>query len=158
MLERSVFNFVGAHLILRRALLSTKSVQDPLDKVGGGRLIYSWGNPIPQDSWRNPFGIRCTQTRTKLRGSLKALITKVVKETLLLAWWIAQGMVISLKMKNNLFMKWVITDLSHSWFKVLCKQTINLKDVKEQRVDGSSNSRILDFVRCTLVAGKPVLG
>ena len=30
--------------------------------------------------------------------------------------------------------------------------------VKEQRVDGSSKSRNLDFVRCTLVAGKPVLG
>jgi len=26
--------------------------------------------------------------------------------------------------------------------------------VKEQRVDGSSKSRYLDFVRCTLVAGK----
>ena len=70
----------------------------------------------------------------------------------------AQGMVISLKMNNNLFMKWIITDLNHSWFKVKYIQTINSKNVKEQRVDGSSNSRILDFVRCTLVAGKPVLG
>ncbi len=52
----------------------------------------------------------------------------------------------------------MIADLNHSWFKVKCKQTINSKGVKEQRVDGSSNSRILDFVRCTLVAGKPVFG
>ena len=29
--------------------------------------------------------------------------------------------------------------------------------VKEQRVDGSSISRNLGIVRCTLVAGKPVL-
>ena len=69
-----------------------------------------------------------------------------------------QGMVISLKMKNNLFMKWIITDLNHCWFIVKYIQTINSKNVKEQRVDGSSKSRILDFVRCTLVAGKPVFG
>jgi hypothetical protein len=43
-------------------------------------------------------------------------------------------------------MKWVIADLNQA------------KPVKEQRVDGSSKSRNLDFVRCTLVAGKPVLG
>jgi hypothetical protein len=43
-------------------------------------------------------------------------------------------------------MKWVIADLNQA------------KPVKEQRVDGSSNSRNLDFVRCTLVAGKPVFG
>lgn len=30
----------------------------------------------------------------------------------------------------------------------------NKISVKEQRVDGSSKSRYLDFVRCTLVAGK----
>lgn len=30
--------------------------------------------------------------------------------------------------------------------------------VKEQRVDGYSESRNLDFVRYTLVAGKPVFG
>nr|YP_007507079.1 LAGLIDADG endonuclease [Ceratocystis cacaofunesta]YP_009704218.1 LAGLIDADG endonuclease [Ceratocystis fimbriata]YP_009710370.1 LAGLIDADG endonuclease [Ceratocystis albifundus]AFO38129.1 LAGLIDADG endonuclease [Ceratocystis cacaofunesta]QEN73781.1 LAGLIDADG endonuclease [Ceratocystis fimbriata]QFX74872.1 LAGLIDADG endonuclease [Ceratocystis albifundus] len=42
---------------------------------------------------------------------------------------------------------WVIAVLSHP-----------LKGVKEQRVDGSSMSRNLDVVRCTLVAGKPVLG
>ena len=94
--------------------------------------------------------------RAKFRASLKALVTKYIKETFYMAWLMTQGMVISLKMKNNLFMKWVIADLNHSWFKVKCIQTINLKGVKEQRVDGSSNSRILDFVRCTLVAGKPV--
>lgn len=42
-------------------------------------------------------------------------------------------------------MKWVIADLN---------QTLS---VKEQRVDGSS-VLIMDAVRCTLVAGKPVLG
>lgn len=53
-----------------------------------------------------------------------------------------QGKVISLK----ILIKWVIADLNQ------------VKPVKEQRVDGSSKSRNLDFVRCTLVAGKPVLG
>ena len=33
-----------------------------------------------------------------------------------------------------------------------------IKFVKEQRVDGSSYIYILIYVRCTLVAGKPVLG
>lgn len=42
---------------------------------------------------------------------------------------------------------WVIADLNHL-----------RKGVKEQRVDGSSNSINLDFVRSTLVAGKPVFG
>ncbi len=32
------------------------------------------------------------------------------------------------------------------------------KPVKEQRVDGSSDYIILNPVRCTLVAGKPVFG
>lgn len=52
--------------------------------------------------------------------------------------------------------KWVITVLNHSCEKVEFKQAY--KGVKEQRVDGYSNSRNLDFVRCTLVAGKPVFG
>lgn len=54
-----------------------------------------------------------------------------------------QGKVTSLKISA---MKWVIADLNQA------------KPVKEQRVDGSSKSINLDFVRCTLVAGKPVLG
>ena len=37
--------------------------------------------------------------RAKFQGSLKALVTKVVKETLQLAWLMPQGMVTSLKMK-----------------------------------------------------------
>jgi len=53
---------------------------------------------------------------------------------------------------------WVIADLSHSCFKDKCKQTIKSQGVKEQRADGFSISRNLDFVRCTLVAGKPVFG
>jgi hypothetical protein len=52
------------------------------------------------------------------------------------------GKVISLEMKE---MKWVIVDLN---------QTMS---VKEQRVDGSS-ALSKNAVRCTLVAGKPVLG
>jgi hypothetical protein len=53
---------------------------------------------------------------------------------------------------------WVIADLSHPYSKAESRLVIKNKVVKEQRVDGSSNSRNLDFVRCTLVAGKPVLG
>jgi hypothetical protein len=53
---------------------------------------------------------------------------------------------------------WAIADLSYSGFKDKCKQTIKSQGVKEQRADGFSISRNLDFVRCTLVAGKPVFG
>jgi hypothetical protein len=81
--------------------------------------------------------------RAKFRGSPKALVTKVIKETFLLAPLMTGGKVTSLKIS---VMKWVIADLNQA------------KPVKEQRVDGSSKSRNLDFVRCTLVAGKPVLG
>src|SRR5271169_3267442 len=52
------------------------------------------------------------------------------------------GKVISLKMTE---MKWVIVDLNQA------------TSVKEQRVDGSSALN-KNAVRCTLVAGKPVLG
>uniref|UniRef100_UPI002238BCEC hypothetical protein n=1 Tax=Cordyceps blackwelliae TaxID=2164018 RepID=UPI002238BCEC len=82
--------------------------------------------------------------RAKFRGHPKALVTKVIKEILLLAWLMPQGMV------TSLVDMWTIADLNHS--------SITQKSVKEQRVDGSSRSRNLDFVRCTLVAGKPVLG
>lgn len=47
---------------------------------------------------------------------------------------------------------WIITVLNHPYF------TECIRDVKEQRVDGSSNSMNLEYVRCTLVAGKPVFG
>lgn len=67
-----------------------------------------------------------------------------------------QGMVISLVFtyeKLHLIAdRWVITVLNHSCLKG------ESKSVKEQRVDGSSNFRSLEFARCTLVAGKPVLG
>ena len=52
-------------------------------------------------------------------------------------------MVTSLEMA---VMQWVIAYLNQAL------------PVKEQRVDGSSDSRNLDFVRYTLVAGKPVFG
>jgi len=85
----------------------------------------------------------CQCKRAKLRESPKALVTKAIKETFLLAPLMTGGMVTSLKIS---VMKWVIADLNQA------------KPVKEQRVDGFSKSSILDFVRCTLVAGKPVLG
>jgi len=107
------------------------------------------------------FNLKCK--RAKHRESPKALVTKVIKEILLAAWLMTQGKVTSLVF---IFEKqppwaadiWVITVLNHPWLIAGFKQAIHFKDVKEQRVDGSSNSRNLDFVRCTLVAGKPVFG
>ena len=98
--------------------------------------------------------------RAKHRGSPKILVTKVVEETLQSAWLMPQGTVTSLVFFSEKLLKvvdiWVIAVLSHSKFKVY--KALNIKSVKEQRVDGSSSSIILEFVRCTLVAGKPVLG
>jgi len=87
-------------------------------------------------------GNSCLCTRAKFRGSPKALITKIFKETWLLAPLMIGGKVTSLEM---IVMKWVIADLNQ------------IMSVKEQRVDGSS-TLIRNVVRCTLVAGKPVLG
>ena len=61
---------------------------------------------------------------------------------------------------------WVIAVLSPLWFKLSLfaslllsgQQAIKSEDLKEQRVDGSWKSRNLDFLKCTLVAGKPVFG
>jgi hypothetical protein len=75
--------------------------------------------------------------RAKLRGSPKALITKVVRETLRPAPLMTGGRVISSEMHER---KWVIVDLNQT------------ASVKEQRVDGSSVS--MDAVRGTLAAGK----
>ena len=107
----------------------------------------------------------------KHRGSPKALVTKVIREILLLAWWMPQGMVKSLVFIYEKHLKisdldiWVIAVLSHLKFiKAIPKNKQNLgrwinKDVKEQRVDGYSNSSYGgDYVKCTLVAGKPVFG
>ena len=106
------------------------------------------------------FDLKCK--RAKHRGSPKALVTKVIREIWLPAWLMTQGMVTSLVFIFEKLLlvvdMWVIAVLSHPYFKAECKQAINSKSVKEQRVDGSSNSRNLDFVRCTLVAGKPVFG
>lgn len=106
------------------------------------------------------FNLKCK--RAKHRGSPKALVTKVIKEILLPAWLMIQG-----KVKSLVFISkekqlkvgdiWVIAVLSHLYFKTK-HIVLTYKGVKEQRVDGSSKSRILDFVRCTLVAGKPVFG
>ncbi len=100
--------------------------------------------------------------RAKLRGSLKALVTKVAEETLQPAPLMPGGKVTSLVFITPLWkpcfagrwggaslLKWVITYLNQIIL-------VTRESVKEQRVDGSSESRILDFVRCTLVAGKPV--
>jgi len=65
--------------------------------------------------------------RAKLRGSPKALVTKVVEETLQPAWLMTQGMVISLKMK--------VTEMGYRGSKSVIGEIIT---VKEQRVDGSS--------------------
>ena len=62
-------------------------------------------------------------TRTKFRGSPKALVTKVVRETWRPAPLMTGGKVTSPEMHER---KWVIADLN---------QTVS---VKEQRVDGSS--------------------
>ena len=104
------------------------------------------------------FDLKCK--RAKHRVSPKAPVTKVIKEILLAAWLMPQGMVTSLVFIFEKLLKvvdmWVIAVLSHPLFKAECNKAINSEGVKEQRVDGSSNSRNLDFVRCTLVAGKPV--
>lgn len=92
------------------------------------------------------FNLKCK--RAKYRGSPKALVTKVQHESVELAWLMTQGMV------KSLVDIWVIAVLSHPCLRTESKQ----EGVKEQRVDGSSSSRNLEFVRCTLVAGKPVLG
>ena len=60
-----------------------------------------------------------------------------------------QGMVKSLEMISIFTLKWTTAVLSHPF---------NIQGVKEQRVDGSSKFRNLNFVRCTLIAGKPVFG
>jgi hypothetical protein len=64
-------------------------------------------------------------TRTKFRGSPKALVTKVTKETRWPAELMTQGKVTSLEMTE---IKWVTADLNQT------------ASVKEQRVDGSSAS------------------
>lgn len=101
--------------------------------------------------------------KAKYRGNPKALVIKVIKEILLLAWLMFQGTVISLVFiseKHHIsgVDTWAITVLNYFCFIADSLQTINYKSVKEQRVDSYSNSRNLDFVRCTLVAGKPVFG
>nr|QBM09666.1 hypothetical protein [Dactylella sp.] len=101
--------------------------------------------------------------KTKYRGNPKALVIKVIKEILLLAWLMLQGMVISLvfiseKHRISDVDMWAITVLNYFCFIANYLQAIKYKNVKEQRVDSYSNSRNLDFVRCTLVAGKPVFG
>jgi hypothetical protein len=88
--------------------------------------------------------------RAKHRENPKALVTKVVREILLPAWLMTQGMVKSLEMISIFTLKWTTAVLSHLF--------IIYKGVKEQRVDGSSKFRNLNFVRCTLIAGKPVFG
>lgn len=104
------------------------------------------------------FDLKCK--RAKHRGSPKAPVTKVIKEIFLVAWLITQGMVTTLVFNIEKLLLvvdiWVIAVLNHPWLIALLDKVIYLKGVKEQRVDGSSKSRNLDFVRCTLVAGKPV--
>lgn len=99
-------------------------------------------------------------SRAKLRKSPKALVTKDNRETFYPAPLMPGGMVTSLKIN---LIKWVIADLNQK-----LKNNF-LISVKEQRVDGSSTPKLIlnskntycmrqGVVRCTLVAGKPVLG
>lgn len=82
------------------------------------------------------FNLKCK--RAKHRGSPKALVTKVIREIKLLAWLTPQGMVTSLVWKATLSSRYVDNHGSKSsLLSVSGKQ-----DVKEQRVDGSWNSRI----------------
>lgn len=113
--------------------------------------------------------------RAKHRETPKALVTKVVKEILPLAWLMPQGMVKSLEMRKKIFSKWATAVLNYPFWcgRILscveatflpskrehAESPINIyKDVKEQRVDGWSRFRYFNLVRCTLIAGKPVLG
>ncbi len=120
------------------------------------------------------FDLKCK--RAKHRRSPKAPVTKGIEKFLLLAWLMTQGMVTSLVFRvlsEKLLLvvdMWVIAVLNYLRYIVILililillfhkmmrmMTIIYFKGVKEQRVDGSSKSRNLDFVRCTLVAGKPV--
>ena len=98
--------------------------------------------------FKNPYQCKIA----KLRRNPKALATKVIKETLWLVPGIQGSKVISLKMKDfNLFIKWGIAYLNQIF-------STKSEFVKEQRVDGYADSRILVSEKCTLIAGKPVLG
>jgi len=55
-------------------------------------------------------------TRAKFRGIPKALVTKIIEETWLLASLMTEGKVISLEMTE---MKWVIADLNQNSFRIL---------------------------------------
>jgi len=115
------------------------------------------------------FFLKCK--RAKHRGSPKTLVTKVIREILILAPLMPGGMVKSLVFISEKHLQftdvdtWVIAVLSHLKYikrRPKNKQSIGrliYKGVKEQRVDGSSKSSYVgDFVKCTLVAGKPVFG
>ena len=83
--------------------------------------------------------------RAKHRGHPKAYGTKLLSK--ISGRINYSGTVISHKMSEN--------KMGNRGYKSAICENIA---VKEQRVDGSSDSRNLDSVRCTLVAGKPVLG
>ena len=80
--------------------------------------------------------------RAQLRGSPKALITKLFRETLKVASLMPEGIVISLEMigiyykKNKKKTKIFFLEMGDRGSKSLC--IFKNKSVKEQRVDGSS--------------------
>jgi hypothetical protein len=95
--------------------------------------------------------------RAKLRGSPKALITKLFRETLKVASLMPEGIVISLEMigiyYKNKKQKIFFLEMGDRGSKSLCN--FNNNSVKEQRVDGSSIYKLTTkIVRCTLIAGK----
>ena len=98
------------------------------------------------------FNLKCKIT--KHRKSPKALVTKVIRVFLLLAWLMPQGRVKSLVFTSGEKLLWVVVDM---WVITVLSHPFLKEGVKEQRVDGYLNSINLDFIRCTLVAGKPVL-
>jgi hypothetical protein len=72
--------------------------------------------------------------RAKLRGSPKALITKLLRETLRVASLMPEGIVTSLEMKGILLLNLSLEMGNHG----SKSELFNNNTVKEQRVDGSS--------------------
>lgn len=87
------------------------------------------------------------------QGMVTSLVFRVLSEKLLLVvdmWVIA----VLNYLRYIVILILILILLFHKMMRMMT--IIYFKGVKEQRVDGSSKSRNLDFVRCTLVAGKPV--
>lgn len=155
--SENVLSFVVIMLLLESLLLAVflvldillfyiffESILPPLFLLIG---LFGSSNKVRASFYLFLYTLIQQCKRAKHRENPKALVTKVVREILLPAWLMTQGMVKSLEMKRILSLKWTTAVLSHP-----------LMGVKEQRVDGSSRFRNLNFVKCTLIAGRPVFG